>query len=75
MTNTEANPPHWAETILQCLLKPSDRDSTVGDLLDKPRANGGFELSRYMASAVLAGFIFVAVLLLPQKAETARGET
>jgi hypothetical protein len=38
MTNTEANPPRWAETILQCLLKPSDRDSTAGDLLEEYRA-------------------------------------
>src|SRR5438874_12942223 len=38
MKNTEANPPRWAETILPCLLKPSDRDSTVGDLLEEYRA-------------------------------------
>jgi hypothetical protein len=38
MKNTEANPPRWAETMLQCLLKPSDRDSTVGDLLEEYRA-------------------------------------
>jgi hypothetical protein len=38
MKNTEANPPRWAESILQCLLKPSDRDSTVGDLLEEYRA-------------------------------------
>ena len=38
MTNTEANPPRWAETILQCLLKPSHRDSTAGDLLEEYRA-------------------------------------
>ena len=38
MKDTEANPPRWAETILQCLLKPSDRDSTVGDLLEEYRA-------------------------------------
>jgi hypothetical protein len=37
MKNTEANPPRWAETILLCLLKPSDRDSTVGDLLEEYR--------------------------------------
>jgi hypothetical protein len=35
--NTEPNPPRWAERILQCLLKPSDRDSTVGDLLEEYR--------------------------------------
>jgi hypothetical protein len=37
MKNTEANPPRWAETILQYLLKPSHRDSTVGDLLEEYR--------------------------------------
>ena len=38
MRNTDANPPRWAETILQCLLNPSDRDSIVGDLLEEYRA-------------------------------------
>ena len=35
----------------------------VGDFLDRPRADGGFELSRYLATAVLAAFIAV----LPQR--------
>jgi hypothetical protein len=38
MKNTETNPPGWAEAILRCLLKPSDRDSTAGDLLEEYRA-------------------------------------
>ncbi len=41
----------------------------LGDLLDKPRDEGGFALSRYTASAVLAGVILVCVLVLPQRAE------
>lgn len=43
--------------------------ATVGDLLDKPHSAGGLELSRYTASAVLAVFIILCVLLLPQRAE------
>jgi hypothetical protein len=38
MKNTETNPPRWADAILHCLLKPSDRDSTAGDLLEEYRA-------------------------------------
>ncbi|MEP7127060.1 MAG: hypothetical protein ABJE95_39370, partial [Byssovorax sp.] len=41
----------------------------IGDLLDKPHASGGLALSRFTASAVLAGFILVCVLFLPHKAE------
>lgn len=42
--------------------------ATVGDLLDKPHVNGGFALSRFYASAILAAFIIVCILFLPQKA-------
>ena len=42
--------------------------ATVGDLLDKPLASGGFDLSRYYASAILAAFIVVCILCLPQRA-------
>ena len=59
----------WAAFILTRPL-----GATVGDFLDKPRANGGLELSRYTASAVLAGFIVLAILVLPQKAESTSGE-
>lgn len=41
--------------------------ATVGDLLDKPLANGGLALDRYTASAVLAAFIIACILLLPQR--------
>lgn len=54
----------WAAFILTRPL-----GATVGDLLDKPHASGGLELSRYTASGVLAGFILVAVAVLPQRAE------
>lgn len=43
--------------------------ATVGDLLDKPLADGGLALSRYVATAVLAGFIVAAIVFLPQRAE------
>lgn len=43
--------------------------ATLGDLLDKPHSHGGFALSRYAASAVLAAVILSAVALLPQRAE------
>ena len=54
----------WAAFILSRPL-----GATVGDFLDKPRAAGGLEMSRYWASAALAVFIVVCVSLLPKRAE------
>lgn len=48
--------------------------ATVGDLLDKPLADGGFALSRFYASAILAVFIVACILLLPQRAGKHPGE-
>jgi uncharacterized membrane-anchored protein len=42
--------------------------ATVGDFLDKPVSQGGLALSRPLASAVLAIFILVCILVLPQRA-------
>ncbi len=42
--------------------------ATLGDFLDKPVSDGGLALSRPLASAVLAVFIILCVLLLPQRA-------
>jgi uncharacterized membrane-anchored protein len=42
--------------------------ATVGDLLDKPVNNGGLALSRPLASAAIAAFILVCLLILPQRA-------
>jgi hypothetical protein len=42
--------------------------ATVGDLLDKPLANGGLAFSRYTASAILAVVIVACILFLPQRA-------
>jgi uncharacterized membrane-anchored protein len=52
----------WAAFILTRPL-----GATVGDFLDKPIAKGGLELSRPVASAVLAVAILVLLLLLPQR--------
>ena len=53
----------WAAFILTRPL-----GATLGDLLDKPVANGGFAFSRYTASAILAVLIVACILLLPQRA-------
>ncbi len=42
--------------------------ATLGDLLDKPVANGGLAFSRYYASAILAVSIVALILVLPQRA-------
>ncbi len=42
--------------------------ATVGDFLDKPLNQGGLALSRPIASAVIAAFILVCLLVLPQRA-------
>jgi uncharacterized membrane-anchored protein len=54
----------WAAFILTRPL-----GAAVGDLLDKPHAAGGLQLSRYAASAVLAIFIITCVILVPGKGE------
>ena len=54
----------WAAFILTRPL-----GATVGDFLDKPHANGGLELSRYWASALLAVFIVACIAMLPKRAE------
>ena len=41
--------------------------ATVGDLLDKPRANGGLALDRFTASAVLLTFLVVCLLAFTQR--------
>lgn len=52
----------WAAFILTRPL-----GATVGDFLDKPLHDGGMALSRPLASAVIAAFIVVCVLVLPQR--------
>ena len=52
----------WAAFILTRPL-----GAVVGDLLDKPVAEGGLALSRYSASAVLVVFIVVCIFVFPQR--------
>jgi uncharacterized membrane-anchored protein len=42
--------------------------ATVGDFFDKPHAEGGLELSRFTASAILLALMGAAILLLPHRA-------
>jgi uncharacterized membrane-anchored protein len=44
--------------------------ATVGDLLTKPLANGGLNLSRITSSLIIAAFIVVAILFTSRKAKT-----
>jgi uncharacterized membrane-anchored protein len=60
----------WAAFILTRPL-----GATVGDFLDKPVAKGGLELSRPIATAVLAIAIIVLVLLIPQRPGSHPGST
>ncbi len=53
----------WAAFILTRPL-----GATVGDFLDKPVSDGGLALSRPLASAVIAAFIILCLLVLPQRA-------
>jgi uncharacterized membrane-anchored protein len=57
----------WAAFILTRPL-----GATLGDLLDKPHAQGGMALSRYAASATIAVAILASVALLPQRPERIR---
>jgi uncharacterized membrane-anchored protein len=41
--------------------------ATVGDLFDKPHAEGGLDVSRPLASAILAAAMLACVLLIPQR--------
>ena len=42
--------------------------ATLGDLLTKPVANGGLNLSRYSSSGVIACFMVICILLFKQRA-------
>jgi uncharacterized membrane-anchored protein len=53
----------WAAFILTRPL-----GATVGDFLDKPVDEGGLEFSRPLASAMIAGFMILCLLVLPQRA-------
>jgi uncharacterized membrane-anchored protein len=48
--------------------------ATVGDLLDKPIKDGGLALSRPLASAAIAAFILLCLIILPQRAGSHPGQ-
>jgi uncharacterized membrane-anchored protein len=41
--------------------------ATLGDLLDKPAADGGLAFGRFYASAILAALIIVFIIFVPQR--------
>jgi uncharacterized membrane-anchored protein len=49
--------------------------ATVGDFLDKPVHDGGLAFSRPMASAIIAGFIVLCIVVLPQRPREHPAET
>jgi uncharacterized membrane-anchored protein len=61
--NTSRTLLFWAAFIL---TRPFG--ATVGDLLDKPVANGGLAFGRFYASAILAALIVGLIVSLPQRA-------
>ncbi len=68
-TNTSRVFLFWAAFILTRPL-----GATVGDFLDKPLKDGGLDVSRPLASAILALFIIVCIIALPQRAGRHPGE-
>jgi hypothetical protein len=51
MTSAQTHPPRWAELLLLRLLRPRDRDSTSGDLLEEYRVAREPERGRLRANA------------------------
>jgi uncharacterized membrane-anchored protein len=62
-TRTSRTALFWSAFILTRPL-----GATIGDLLDKPVADGGLAVSRFYASAILAVVIVACILVLPQRA-------
>ena len=59
MNNNDSNPPRWAEAVLRSLLRPSDRESIPGDLLEEYRevrqpALGTFRADAWYVKHVLS---------------------
>lgn len=57
----------WAAFILTRPL-----GATVGDFFDKPLAQGGLNVSRPLATAIIAIFIAVCIIVVPQRAGVQR---
>jgi uncharacterized membrane-anchored protein len=68
-TNVSRTLLFWSAFILTRPL-----GATLGDLLDKPAADGGMAVSRFYASAILAALILACILILPQRAGQHPGE-
>ncbi len=68
-TKTSRTTLFWVAFILTRPL-----GATVGDFLDKPISHGGLELSRPVASAVLATVIVILILMIPQRPGKHPGE-
>jgi hypothetical protein len=51
MNSHDTNPPRWADAILRSLLRPSDRDSISGDLLEEYREARRPALGAFRANA------------------------
>jgi len=49
--------------------------ATLGDLLTKPHANGGLNLSRISSSLVIAAFMVLCIWWMPQKAGDHPGQS
>jgi uncharacterized membrane-anchored protein len=48
--------------------------ATMGDLLTKPHADGGLNLSRFVSAGAIAVFMVVCILLIPQRAGSHPGQ-
>ena len=63
---------HWTNISRAALLVGIDSDpplgATVGEFLDQPVDEGGLALGRPLATAVIAAFIVVCLLVFPQRA-------
>jgi uncharacterized membrane-anchored protein len=60
---------HVSRTLLfwSAFILTRPLGATLGDLLDKPVANGGLAFGRFYASAILAALIIGLIIVLPQR--------
>jgi uncharacterized membrane-anchored protein len=68
-TKISRTPLFWTAFILTRPL-----GATLGDLLTKPHAAGGLNLSRFVSTGVIAVFMMACILLIPQRARSHPGE-
>jgi hypothetical protein len=57
MKSNDPNPPRWADAMLRSLLRPADRDSTSGDLLEEYRVAKRPSLGRIRANVWYFGHV------------------